>query len=458
MGKVLTEVRSAQRQLKPDTDGLDLLEPTSLRGIAKRASARKDHRFGNLYGEINGEMLRIAFRELNPKAASGIDGETYEQYQEDLDARLDDLVGRLKRKGYRTKLVRRVLIPKGNNQTRPLGIPALEDKIVQRAAAKLLNAIYEQDFIDTSYGYRPNRSAKGAIEGLTFSLQYGTYGYIVEADIKGFFDNIDHEWLIKMLEHRINDRAFINLIRKWLKAGILDTDGMVLHPVTGTPQGGIVSPVLANIYLHYALDLWFEKRVKRNCKGKAFLCRYADDFVCGFQYQSDAKVFYRALFTRLKEFKLEVAPEKTRLHPFSRFNPSSNRQDSFIFLGFELWWGWSAKGEPKVHRRTAAKKQRAAEQRMKAWIKHNRHLPKKEFVDGLKSRLQGHYNYFGVKGNSNGVHRFYQVVLGLMYKWLNRRGGKRKSFTWNQLLRALPHLKLPQPQTKSWPFKLMVFN
>lgn len=457
MGKDSTEVRSAQRALKPDNEGLDTLEPTSLRGIAKRASARKDHRFGNLYGEINGEMLRIAFGELNPKATEGIDGESYEDYKADLDARIDDLVERLKRKRYRAKLVRRVLIPKGNNQTRPLGIPALEDKIVQRAAAKLLSAIYEQDFIDTSYGYRPKRSAKGAIEDLTFNLQYGTYGYIVEADIKGFFDNLDHEWLIKMLEQRINDRAFINLIRKWLKAGILDTDGMVIHPETGTPQGGIISPVLANIYLHYALDQWFEQRVKKTCKGKAFISRYADDFVCGFQYQSEAKLFYQALPTRLKQFNLEVATEKTALHRFSRFSPSVNRQDSFIYLGFELWWGWSNKREPKVHRRTAPKKQRAAEKRVRDWIKKSRHLSREEFVGRLKTRLQGHYNYYGVQGNINGLYRFYDQALEQMFKWLNRRGGKRKSFTWKQFKRALPRLGFPVPCVKSWPHKFVVF-
>ncbi|WP_308364564.1 MULTISPECIES: reverse transcriptase domain-containing protein [unclassified Microbulbifer] len=242
-----------------------------------RARACKHHRFRNLYREINLDLLRRSFRELNPKAAKGVDEVTYHDYANGLEERLKDLVERLKHKRYRARLVRRVMIPKGKGKERPLGIPALEDKLVQRAAAKLLNAIYEQDFIQSSYGYRPRRSPKEAIEDLTFNLQYGSYGYLVEADIKGFFDHLDHDWLITMLEQRVDDKAFLRLIRKWLKAGILDTDGQVLHPETGSPQGGIISPILANIYLYYALDLWFEKVVKPGCAGRAIICRYADD-------------------------------------------------------------------------------------------------------------------------------------------------------------------------------------
>jgi group II intron reverse transcriptase/maturase len=248
MGKDLTEVRSPQRKLMPDIAGLDNLESTSLRGIATRARVCKHHRFRNLYREINVDFLRQCFRELNPKAAKGVDDVTYDDYASQLEDRLRDLVERLKHKRYRARLVRRVMIPKGNGKERPLGIPALEDKLVQRAAAKLLSAIYEQDFIQSSYGYRPRRSAKGAIEDLTFNLQYGSYGHLVEADIQGFFDHLDHDWLIKMLKQRVDDKAFLGLIRKWLKAGILDIDGQILHPETGSPQGGIISPVLANIF------------------------------------------------------------------------------------------------------------------------------------------------------------------------------------------------------------------
>jgi group II intron reverse transcriptase/maturase len=218
-----------------------------------------------------------------------VDGVTAAEYQENLDSNIQDLVKRLENGSYRAKLIRRCYIPKENGKERPLGIPAVEDKLVQRACAKLLNAIFEEDFREFSYGYRPGRGAKEAVSDLTFNLQYGSYGYIVEADIQGFFDQIDHDWMLKMLEQRIDDRAFLNLIRKWLKAGILDTDGKILHPETGTPQGGIVSPVLANVYLHYALDLWFEKVVRKQLRGEAMICRYADDFVCAFRYHSILK-------------------------------------------------------------------------------------------------------------------------------------------------------------------------
>ena len=283
MGKDLTEVRSPQRKLMPDTVGSEQHEPTSLRGIARRARACKHHCFRDLYRNLNAGFLLSCWGDLNKSAASGVDEVTAQAYQEDLEANIQALAERLKTKRYRAKLVRRCYIPKENGKQRPLGIPALEDKLVQLASAKLLTAIYEQDFLDSSYGYRPDRSAKEAVADLTFNLQYGKYGYIVEADIKGFFDHMDHDWLLEMLRQRIDDKAFLNLIRKWLKAGILDTDGQIIHPGAGTPQGGIVSPVLANVYLHYTLNLWFERVVKAHCRGEALICVYADDFVCAFR-------------------------------------------------------------------------------------------------------------------------------------------------------------------------------
>ena len=264
----------------PDTVGLDQHEPTSLRGIAKRAQACKDHRFQDLYRLLDAGLLLDCWDGLNKNAASGVDRVTAQAYEQDLIANIQDLAERLKSKCYRTKLVRRCYIPKDNGGERPLGIPALEDKLVQLACAKMLNAIYEADFLPVSYGYRPGRGAKDAVTDLGFNLQYGRFGYIVEADIQSYFDNLNHDWLLEMLSLRIDDRAFLNLIRKWLKAGILDTDGQILHPVTGSPQGGIVSPILANVYLHYALDLWFERTVKARCRGQAILIRYADDYVC----------------------------------------------------------------------------------------------------------------------------------------------------------------------------------
>ena len=299
----------------------------------------------------------------------------------------------------------------------------------------MLTAIYEQDFLDCSYGYRKGRSAHDAVAELTRELQFGPYHTVVEADIRGFFDHMDHDWLLEMLEQRIDDRAFLGLIRKWLKAGILETDGKVIHPETGTPQGGLVSPVLANVYLHYALDLWFEREVKKSCRGKARLIRYADDWVCAFQHEDDAERFYRMLPKRLQKFGLEIAPEKTNRLPFSRRYLRKGKR--FIFVGFEFYWEKDRKGQPRVKRRTAPKKLQGASRRIKAWIKKERHLSKRDFVRGLNRRLTGHYNYFGIIGNGHSLNRFYLWAMECTFKWLNRRGGKRKSFTRETFWRAV---------------------
>ena len=246
----------------PDNVGLDKYEQTSLRAIAIKAKARTKHRFQDFSRCLNAQLLMDCWQDLNKHAASGVDEVTAQAYEENLAANIQNLAKRLKDKRYRAKLVRRCYIPKENGKQRPLGIPALQDRLVQLACAKILSSIFEADFVDTSYGYRAGRSAKEAIENLKFNLQFGKFGYIVEADIKGFFDNLDHSWLLQMLRQRVDDEAFLNLIRKWLKAGVLETDGKILHPETGTPQGGTVSPVLANVYLHFVLDLWFQNRVK----------------------------------------------------------------------------------------------------------------------------------------------------------------------------------------------------
>jgi len=428
----------------PDTVGLGQHKPTSLRGIAEKAKADKQHRFRDLYRFLNADYLLRCWSDLNKAAASGVDRVTAKEYAGNLHDNIQNLADRLKEKHYRTKLVRRCWIPKENGKERPLGIPALEDKLVQLACAKLLTAIYEQDFMESSYGYRPGRSARHAVQDLTFDLQYGCYGYIVEADVKGFFDNMDHDWLLKMLSLRIDDRAFLNLIRKWLKAGILETDGTIIHPGTGSPQGGIVSPVLANVYLHFALDLWFEKVVKSKCQGDARICRYADDWVCAFQLRDDAQRFYRVLPKRLEKFRLETAPEKTSILRFSRFHPGMERR--FTFLGFEFFWMKDREGVPRVKRRTSRKKLQGACKRIKAWIKSNRHLPGGEFFKGLNRRLVGHYNYYGVRGNTLSLQYFFKVVKESAYKWLNRRGGKRKSFTCPQFVEILDRVKIAWPR------------
>jgi len=247
-----------------------------------------------------------------------------------------------------------------------------------------------------------------------------------------------------MLSVRIDDRAFLGLIRKWLKAGILEPAGHIVHPDTGTPQGGIVSPVTANVYLHYVLDLWFEKVVKPRCDGEAMLCRYADDWVCAFRYREDAERFYRVLPKRLEKFNLKVAPEKTRLLRFSRFHPGMKRR--FTFLGFEFFWKEDRKGTPRVMRRTSRKKLQAACGRIKEWIKLNRHMPVRDFFRRLNLRLRGHYYYYGVRGNSRLLHRFFDWATQCAFKWLNRRGGKRNSFTWGHFAQVLDLIQIARPR------------
>ena len=448
-GKDLTEVRSPQRKLVPDKVGLEQYEQTSLRGIAIKAKANGNHRFQDLYRCLNAQFLTSCWKALNKNAASGVDQVTAEAYGENLEANICKLAERLKSKRYRAKLVRRCYIPKENGKERPLGIPALEDRLVQLACARLLQAIFEADFLESSYGFRPNRSAREAIDDLRFNLQFGKFGYIVEADIKGFFDNMDHKWLIRMLKERIDDEAFLNLIQKWLKAGILDTDGKIIHPETGTPQGGIVSPILANVYLHFALDLWFDKVVKVHCKGAAMIIRYADDFVCAFQYRGDAVRFYKVLPKRLGKFSLTVAPEKTGMIRFSRFHPSMSRR--ITFLGFETYWHYDQQGQVRVTQRTARRKLQGACRRIKEWIKANRHLKGIHFITALNRRLRGHFNYYGVVGNLSSLWRFCNWAVKCAFKWLNRRGGKRKSFTWSVFIRAIERLGLVKP-------KMMIVN
>jgi group II intron reverse transcriptase/maturase len=444
MGKDMTEVRSPHRTLLPDTVGSDHQKPTSLQGIANKAKTDKQHRFRDLYGCLDADLLLDCWGDLNKQAASGVDGLTAQAYAVNLQANITALAQRLKGKRYRAKLVRRCYIPKENGSERPLGIPALEDKLVQWACAKLLTAIYEQDFLDCSYGYRPGRGALGAVRDLTFDLQYGTYGYLVEADVKGFFDQLDHTRLLTMLRERVDDRAFLRLMRKWLKAGMLETDGHVVHPETGSPQGGCISPVLANVYVHYALDLWFDKVVKPHCRGEALLCRYADDWVCAFRYQDDAERFYRVLPKRLAQFNLQVAPDKTHLLRFSRFHPSMRRR--FTFLGFELYWMPDRQGVPRVKRRTARKKLQAACRRITAWIKQHRHLPGRAFYRQLNSRLRGHYTYYGLQGNSRSLYRFFERTMRCVFTWRNRRGGKRQSFTWERFTQAWDRIGIARPR------------
>lgn len=416
---------------------------TSLGRIANKARKSKQHRFQNLYGMLNEKFLGQVFYTLNKKSASGIDQMTFGEYRKNLKENIGTLVEKLKKKSYRAKLVRRKNIPKKNGKLRPLGIPVLEDKLLQTATSLILQAIYEQDFLPESFGYRPERSARDAVEELSARLQFGKTGYVVEADIKGFFDNIDHEWLIRMLEKRVDDKPFLQLIQKWLKAGVLEENRKIIKPESGTPQGGSVSPVLANVYLHYVLDLWFGKVVKRYCKGDAQIIRYADDFVCLFQHKQDTEKFYRVLPKRLAKFSLEIATDKTRVIKFNRFrNKGGNR---FDFLGFEFYWGISRKGRAQLYARTSRKKMQSCLTEFAEWCRKNRHLGNRKIFSVVNAKLRGHYNYFGVRCNYKSLYRYYRQVTIILRKWMNRRS-QRRSCNWEKYQRLLKIYHLEKPR------------
>jgi len=415
---------------------------TSLLGIAKKARSDKRYRFRNLYRELNEELLLDSWRLLRKDAALGVDGVSAAEYEANLAENIRQLVECLKLKSYRAKLVRRHYIPKGEGKLRLLGIPAIEDKLLQLAVKRLLEAIYEQDFRSCSYGYRPRVGAREAVDQLQRELQFGGYHHVVEADIKSFFDNLSHEWLMRMLAERIDDQAMLRLIKKWLRAGVLDTDGKVLRPEGGTPQGGIISPLLANVYLHYALDLWFERVFQQSCHGAAFLLRYADDFVCGFGRAEEAQRFYSELAERLQKFGLELAVEKTRVIPFSRYRQG---ETSFDFLGFEFRWGSDRKGRARVQLRTARKKFRNSVKRVAEWCKKNRHRRVGEQFKLLNAKLRGYYNYYGVMGNYESLDEFLYQVKRLHWKWLNRRS-QRPSYTWDGYSMLIQHFALARPR------------
>jgi len=420
---------------------------TSLQGIAKKAAEQRKYRFRNLYTMLNQEMLLDSWRFIRKEAAYGVDRVSAGEYEQNLEANIQDLVERLKRKGYRAKPVRRQYIPKGDGGERPLGIPATEDKLLQLAVKRILEAIYEADFLKCSYGYRPKVGAREAVHDLTVKLQFGNYHYVVEADIKGFFDHVDHEWMVQMLQERIDDRALLRLIQKWLKAGVLEKDGKVRHPVTGTPQGGVISPILANITLHYVLDLWFQKVVKKGCRGEACLIRYADDFVAAFERREEAERFHRELSERLEKFGLELSAAKTRVIPFHREPPSGGSR--FEFLGFEFSWGKDRQGRPHLKRRTARKRLWASLLRFAQWCRAVRHLELRELFRVLNAKLRGYYNYYGVVGNYASLATFYRHALRILFKWLNRRS-QRASYTWQGFTALLADYRVEKPRIV-WP-------
>lgn len=416
---------------------------TSLRGIAEKAAKQKDYRFRNLFGLITVQFLLDCWHRLNKKASPGVDKVDAKAYEANLAGNVEALVEAVRKKWYRAKLVLRRYIPKLNGKMRPLGIPAIADKLLQTAVKQILEAIYEQVFLACSFGYRPNLGALDAVKYLSAKLRSGRYGFIVEADIKGFFDNINHDLLLEMLKIRIDDKPFMGLIQKWLKAGILDTDGKVINPVTGTPQGGIVSPILANVYLHYVLDLWFENVVKAHCSGAAYLCRYADDFVCVFENESDAVWFYQELGKRLEGYGLEIAADKTNLIRFSRTDRKADQ--CFEFLGFEFRWELNRFGKPVLQRSTSRKKYRASLAGFKDWMKKNCHIRKLMLFDKIRAKLRGYYNYYGIQGNYESLSDYFYQVKRILFKWINRRSQK-KSYNWDGFSNLLEDFNLPRPR------------
>lgn len=416
---------------------------TSLQAIANKSKKDKRHRFQNLANMLTVDFLKDSWRFVKKSSAPGIDGRDAREFEKNLHANLTDLVNRLKQGRYRAGLIKRVYIPKGNGKLRPLGLPNIEDKILQMAVSRILSAIYEQDFIEDSFGYRPKRGAKQAVENLTRKIQFGRFTYVVEADIKGFFDNLNHDWLVKMLKLRIDDRVMIRLIEKWLKAGIVEPDGMKINPLTGTPQGGIISPLLANVYLHYALDLWFERVVKKHCQGEAEIIRYADDFICVFRYSHDADRFYQELGKRLRKFNLELATEKSGILKFSRFLIKNGKR--FDFLGFEFFWQYDRNGKPNLAKRTSREKLRKSLKLFNEWARSARNFRMRKLFSLVNAKLKGYYGYYGVIGNSYSLNEFFFHAKMILYRWLNRRS-QRKSFNLTTFKEILEYYQIARPR------------
>lgn len=422
---------------------------TKLARIAEMARADGKARFTSIGHIIDAEGLMGRHREMKSGKATGVDGVTKEMYEADLERKVENLVGRIKQKSYKPQPARRTYIPKDEKSMRPLGIPAYEDKLVQHALKMGLEAIYEQDFMDFPYGFRPQKSMHDALKELTEIIQYGKISYVVDADIQGFFNHVDHEWLMKFLELRIADPNIHRLVRRMLKAGIQE-EGSIEPTEEGTPQGSVVFPMLANVYLHYVLDLWFTVTVKKQCRGQAEIVRFADDFVCCFQYKEDAERFYAALRLRLKKFKLSIAEEKTKIIAFGRFAEEDHKREgkgkpkTFDFLGFTHCCSKSQKGAFRVKRITSGKKFKQKMKAMKTWIKCNRHMVQEEFLKTIRSKLMGHYRYYGITDNFDKIKSYYIQTIHLMFKWLNRRS-QRKSFTRQRFYEVREHFKLPQP-------------
>jgi len=420
-----------------ETQSSQLISPR-LQRIAKQAQDHPQRAFTNLAHHIDLDLLRAAFELTRKDGATGVDGVTGAAYGEQLEANLQSLLDRAKSGTYLAPAVRRVLIPKGDGRMRPLGIPTFEDKLLQRAVATVLGAIYEQDFMPFSYGFRPGRSAHQALHSIWKGTMDMGGAWVIEADIRDCFGSLDHAWMRAILDRRIRDGVLTRLINKWLNAGILE-NGRVTRPTAGSPQGGVISPLLANIYMHDVLDTWFETTVRPRLRGRAFLVRYADDFVIICERESDARLLFEVLPARFLEHGLELHPDKTRLIPFRR--PSrTNATESWDFLGFTHYWSRTHKGYWVVKRKTMRKRLARALSRIDDWCRMHRHAPVRFQHRHLSLAVRGHCGYYGITGNSRSLVLFREGLRKIWLKWLQRRSNATRQGRgwWDALCKRYP--------------------
>lgn len=422
---------------------------TKLDSLSQYAAKEPQRKFVNIMYHVNESSLKANFYLLGRKRAAGVDGVGWQEYGEGLDANIDNLLERMKRMDYRPQPVRRVYIPKGKNGKRPLGIPTVEDKVAQKTMSRIIEAIYEQDFYEFSYGFRPGKSCHQALKRVGEIINFKPINHIIEADIKGFFDNVGHEKLMELVRRRITDKKFLRYIVRFLKAGYIES-GLLKEAKQGTPQGGNLSPLLANIFLHYVLDEWFEKELKPTLAGQCYLVRYCDDFVILAQYQQEAKVVMTLLQERFKAYGLELNTEKSGVISFGRYErenaeKQSRRANIFDFLGFTHYCALTRKGKFKVSRRTSAERFRKSLREIYLWLKAFKNtISIKELWTQLATKLRGHYQYYGVSENFRRLQEFYHHIEDMAYKLLNRRCDK-KSFNWRGFCKYLQRFPLPKP-------------
>ena len=426
----------AQFNTQPTQSGAGVSQ--GLSGVRQRARERKEERFTALLHHLTVDLLRESYFALRRKAAPGVDGETWQQYGTGLEDRLADLHSRVHRGAYRAKPSRRVYIPKADGRQRPLGIAALEDKVVQQAVVTILNQIYEEDFKGFSYGFRPGRSPHQALDALYVGLVRSKVNWVLDADIRSFFDRISHEWTMRFVQHRVADNRILRLIQKWLKAGVLEEEGEWKETEAGTPQGAVISPLLANVYLHYVFDLWLEAWRKKVARGQVIVVRYADDLVVGFQTKADAERFLKEFEERLAKFGLEMHPEKTRLLEFGRFAAVDRRRrgekkpETFTFLGFVHQCGTSPRGLFMVWRQTANQRMVAKLKQIKQTLRHRMHEPLEQIGKWLRSVAQGFYQYHAVPGNLRAMNAFRHRLKRLWRSTLRHRS-QRPNVGWQRI-------------------------